>query len=128
MTYNGFPACGTKDELILRISLIANNRAHLCFNREGKMFLDLIGVTKELILAEKNHTLCNNGPTYRQRTFATPTATSLSSERPRYHAAVQTQTSGKACVDVPEGISKDNLLEIFNELTQRIKAETEVSV
>lgn len=40
LTFHGFAACGTKDELILRVGLIANKRAHLCFNRERQMFLD----------------------------------------------------------------------------------------
>ena len=123
LTFHGFAACGTKDELILRVGLIANKRAHLCFNRERKMFLDLIAVAKELILAEKKQILCPDAPTYKQRTFSTPTVTSLSSNRPRYHAAAQTQSSGKARVDIPRGISNDNIHKIFDELTQQIKNE-----
>lgn len=83
-----FAACSRKDELILHVGLIADQRAHLCFNREQKMFLDLIAVTKELILAKKK-SLCSGAPTYKQRTFETPTVTTLSSHRPRYHAAAQ---------------------------------------
>ncbi|KAJ7354919.1 hypothetical protein OS493_029028 [Desmophyllum pertusum] len=123
LTSHGFAACDTKDELILRVGLIANNRAQLCFNRERKMFLDLITITKELILAEKKQSLLSDVPTYKQRTFATPTISSLSSNRPRYHAATQTQFSGKARVDIPQGASKENVQEIFDELTQHIKKE-----
>lgn len=123
LTSHGFAACGTKDELIICVGLIANNRAQLCFNREWKMFLDLITITKELILAEKKQSLLSDVPTYKQRTFATPTVSSLSSTRPRYHAATQTQFSGKARVDIPQGASKENVQEIFDELTQHIKKE-----
>lgn len=53
LTFPAFAACSRKDELILRVGLIADHRAHLCFNIEQKMFLHLIAVTKELILAKK---------------------------------------------------------------------------
>lgn len=128
LTFYGFAACGTKDELILHVGLITNKRAHLCFNREQKMFLDLIAVTKELILAKKRQSLCPDASTYKQRTFATPTVTSLSSNRPRYHVAAQTQSSGKARVDIPQGTFKENIHEIFDELTQQIKNEIQVTL
>ena len=103
---------------------MANKRAHLCFNKKRKMFLDLIAITKEPILAEKKQSFCQDAPTYKQRTFATPTVMSLSSNRPRYHAAAQTQLSGKARVNIPQGTLKENIHEIFDELTQKLKTKS----
>ena len=34
LAHHSLPACGTKDDLILRVTLIANKRKYLCFNRE----------------------------------------------------------------------------------------------
>lgn len=92
------------------------------------MFLDLTTVTKELILAKEKQSLCPDTPIYKQRTFATPTAMSLSSNGPRYHVAAQTQTSRKARVDIPQGIFKENTHKIFDELTQQIKNEIQLSL
>ncbi|KAL9977648.1 hypothetical protein ACROYT_G015077 [Oculina patagonica] len=74
----------------------------------------------------KTQILCHDVPTYRHRTYTTPTVTSLSSDRPRYHAAAQTQSSGKACVGIPQGTSKENVQEIFEELTKQIKNEIDI--
>ena len=57
LSCHGLSACGKKDELILCVSLIANKRKYLCFNRECKMFLDLISLSKELILQERKQAL-----------------------------------------------------------------------
>lgn len=80
--HHGLAPCGTRDDLVLRVSLIANNRKHLCFNRECKMFLDLISVTRELILEERKQSiLADSSHIYRHRRHTTPTAPSLSSDR-----------------------------------------------
>ena len=123
LTWNGLASCGTKDELIIRVSVIVNNRMYLCFNRERKMFLDLIIMAKNLILEEKKQRLLSDSvPTYRHRTFSTPTTTSISSDRPRYNAAVQVHYSDKSCLEVPEGTSLDNVDRIFEQLVQHINS------
>ena len=117
---HGLAACGTRDELILQVGLIANNMEHLCLDRERKMFLDLIRITKDLMLAERKQSLVQDVPTYKHRTYGTPMEPSLSSDRPRYHAAAQTQHSVKACVAIPEGITIANLHEMFDEMVQHV--------
>ena len=66
-----------------------------------------------MLLADYHHI-------YRRRTFSTPLEPSLSSDRPRYHAAVQTEVSTKARIDVPPATTVENLHEIFQELAQAI--------
>ena len=106
LAWHNFPICGTKDELVIRVTLIANKREHLCLKREQKKFLDLIIIAKDLLLEEQTQRLmAETGPIYQHRTFATPTTTAISSDRPRYNAAVQTQYSEKTQVAIPNGVS-----------------------
>jgi len=124
LSHMGLPACGTKDELVLRVSLLANDRKYLCFNKESKMFLELISITKELILEERRQTLlADNIPKYRRRAHSTPMEPSLSSDRPRYHAAAQTQVSTKARVDLPLKTTTENVHEIFEKLLQEVSTD-----
>ena len=124
LKYHGFATCGTKDELILRISLISNKRKYLCFNRERKMFLDLISMTKDLILEERKQALLSeNFPRYRHRTHSTPMAPSLSADRPRQNASAQTQHTTKANVLVPPKVAMENVHEIFEALVQLVSRE-----
>ena len=48
---------------------------------------------------------------------------SLSSDRPRYHEAAQTQISAKARVEISPAITIENVHEIFQKLTQHITIE-----
>ena len=57
LRWYGLPTSGTKDKILLNISLVANNRRHLCFMREKKMLLDLISMAKSLIMEEKKERL-----------------------------------------------------------------------
>ena len=124
LKYHGFAACGTKDELILRVSLISNKRKYLCFNRERKMFLDLISMTKDLILEERKQALLSeNFPRYRHRTHSTPMAPSLSADRPRQNASAQTQHTTKANVLVPPKVAMENVHEIFEALVKLVSRE-----
>ena len=127
--YHGLAQCGTKDELVLRVFLISNNRRHLCFNRERKMFLELISVTRDLILEERKQVALSqdNGPTYRNRTYSTPIAPSPSSDRPRYHASVQTEHSVKSRIELPPNVVMENVHNIFEELIDNVitKKETQ---
>ena len=119
--HHGLAPCGTRDDLVLHVSLIANDRKHLCFNRECKMFLDLISVTRELILEERKQSiLADSSPIYRHRTHTTPTAPSLSSDRPRYHASVQTEHSVKSRVGLPPNVTMENVHDIFEELIESV--------
>ena len=123
LQWHGMPSSGTKDELVLRVTLIANNRRHLCFNRERKMFLDMLSMVQTLVLVEKKQSLLSGyDPIYTQRTYTTPTSTTLSSDRPRYHASVQTQWTGKSRIDIPDDInSVETVNEMFSELQNYIK-------
>jgi hypothetical protein len=56
----GLPSMGTKDSIILNVSLIANNRRHHCFMRERKMLLDLVSMSKSLIMEGKKTTATGN--------------------------------------------------------------------
>lgn len=120
--YHGLAQRGTKDELVLRICLISNNRRHLCFHRERKMFLELISVTRDLILGERKQVLLSqdNGPTYRNGTYSTPIAPSLSSDRPRYHASLQTEHSVKSRIELPPNVAMENVHDIFEELIDNV--------
>ena len=60
LRWYGLPSMGTKDSIILNVSLIANNRRHLCFMRERKMLLDLVSMSKSLIMEEKKTTATGN--------------------------------------------------------------------
>ena len=66
-----------------------------------------------MLLADYHHK-------YRRRTYSTPLEPSLSSDRPRYHAAVQTEISIKARIDVPPATTVDFLHEIFQDLAQAV--------
>ncbi|CAB4019713.1 Hypothetical predicted protein, partial [Paramuricea clavata] len=116
-------SCGTKEELILRTTLIANNRKYLCFNRERKMFLDMISMAQSLLFEEKRQSLLPGyAPIYSRRNYQIPTSTTISSDRPRYNASAQTQWSGKSRVDVPEDISLvETLIELFHDLQSHIQ-------
>ena len=125
--YHSLPQCSTKDELVLRVCLISNNRKHLCFNRERKMFLELISVTRDLILEERKQLalLQDNSPTYRHRTFSTPIGPSLSSDRPRYHASVQTEHSVKSRIELPPNVAMENVHDISEELIENVSTKRE---
>ena len=125
--YHGLAQCGTKNELVLRVCLISNNRRHLCFNRERKMFLELISVTRDLILGERKQVVLSQdyGPTYRNRTYCNPIAPSLSSDRPRYHAPVQTEHSVKSRIELPPNVAMGNVRDIFEELIDNVVTKRE---
>ena len=71
-----------------------------------------------MLLADYHHV-------YRRRTFSTPLEPSLLSDRPRYHAAVQTEVSAKARIDVSPATTVENLHEIFQDLAQAIIEQKE---
>jgi hypothetical protein len=126
MKWHGMASSGTKDELILRTTLIANNRKYLCFNRERKMFSDMTSMTQSLLLEEKKRSILpGHAPIYTHRNYETPTSTTISSDRPRFNASVQTQWSGKSRVDVPTGVSSvETLMEMFQDLQRHIQPST----
>lgn len=121
LRWYGLPSMGTKDSIILNVSLIANNRRHLCFMRERKMLLDLVSMSKSLIIEEKKQRLLlETPPTYRYRTFLTTTFQHLSSKRPRQNASVQSLHSSTSHIAVPEEITLINIEEIFDEFANNI--------
>ena len=88
------------------------------------MFLDLISMTKDLILEERKQALLSeNFPRYRHRTHSTPMAPSLSADRPRQNASAQTQHTTKANVLVPPKVAMENVHEIFEALVQLMSRE-----
>ena len=125
--YHGLAPCGTKDEVALRVCLISNNRKHLCLNRERKMVLELISVTRDLILKERRQLtlLKDSSPIYRKRTYSTPIAPSLSSDSPRYHASVQTEHSVKSRIELPQNVAMENVHDIFEELVENVSVKRE---
>lgn len=125
--YHGLVPCGTKDELALRVCLISNNRKYLCSNRVRKTFLELISVTRDVILEERKQLtlLEGNNPFYRHRTYTTPIVPSLSSDRPRYHASIQTEHSVKSRIELPPNVTMENVHNIFEELVKNISVKRE---
>ena len=123
LAWHGFAISGTKDELVLRVTLLANKRDYLCFKREKKMFLDLISMAQDLVIEEKRQSLLNDHhPIYTQRTFATPTSPHISSDRPRYNAAVQTEYAGKTRVKIPNNVSTvEDIIEMFKDFLQSLQ-------
>lgn len=95
------------------------------FRRQQKMLQKLISMTKNLIIEQRRQNLLAESiPTYRQRTFSTPLVPHLSADRPRYNAAVQSQITGKASVEIPADVTMENLHECLNEMnswTSRIE-------
>ena len=91
------------------------------------MFLELISVTRDLILEERKQLalLQDNSPTYRYRTYSTPIAPSLSSDRPRYHASVQTEHSVKSRIELPPNVAMENVHDIFEELIENVSTKRE---
>ena len=91
------------------------------------MFLELISVTRDLILEERKQVALSqdNGPTYRNRTYSTPIAPSLSSDRPRYHASVQTELSVKSRIELPPNVAMENVHDIFEELIDNVITKRE---
>lgn len=122
--FHGLVPCGSKDELVLRVSLITNNRKHLCFNREWQRFQELVSVTREFILEERKQAiLAEDSPIYRQRPFSTPVEPTLSSDRPRYHAGVQTEYSVKSRLDIPLNVNQANVHDVFEELAHDLNVK-----
>lgn len=89
------------------------------FRRQQKMLQKLISMTKNLIIEQRRQNLLAESiPTYRQRTFSTPLVPHLSADRPRYNAAVQSQITGKASVEIPADVTMENLHECLNDLDE----------
>jgi hypothetical protein len=117
LQWHGFATCGKKDNVLLKVVLIANKRQYLCFRRERKMLLDLISMTEKLIIEEKKQRLVEKSPIYRHRTFKTPTEQQLSSTRPRYNASMQSDRPGKTLISV-DGITLDNVKDVLQGLSE----------
>ena len=121
LRWYGLPSSGSKDSIVLNVSFVANNKRNLCFMRERKMLLDLVSMAKSLIIQEKKQgLLLETPPTYRYRTFSTPTFQHLSSNRPRQNASVQSIHSSTSQIAVPEEITLSNIEEIFDEFYNSI--------
>ena len=88
------------------------------------MFLDLIAITKDLILEERKQALLlENGPRYRYWTHSTPMEPSLSLDRPRQNASAQTELTTKAKIEVSHIVTMENVHDIFEALVESVSNE-----
>lgn len=76
LNYHGITACGTKEDLVLRLFLVCHGRYYLCFKQEEDEILKTIGFAEEIIQEEKRQFVLNRDDMHRKRTYTTKTSES----------------------------------------------------
>ncbi len=78
LSSHAFPTMGNKEELVIRVFLLKENRVSAMFAREQGQFKELISIIEDLILAEREasslQSACTH--TYRRRAFTQTTCSS----------------------------------------------------
>ena len=119
LRYHNLLDCGNKDELVIRVGMLRVNRSYLAFHREREGISNIITATRTLIRLQKELILHDPKMIYKRRFFSTPSGSSLSLKRPRYHASVPGKNYHN-CLAVPTGINMETLEEILDPLQSEI--------
>ncbi|CAC5422873.1 SGSM3 [Mytilus coruscus] len=115
------PTIGTKDELSLRLLALRLGSRNLIFQKEANLILDLINISKQLIFAQKSLYICQEEFIHRERAFGVRGNPSLSSHRPRRNAGNCGEKRNLSEVELPFGISEENLQDIFETIERYIE-------
>ncbi|CAC5400244.1 SGSM3 [Mytilus coruscus] len=115
------PTIGTKDELSLRLLALRLGSRNLIFQKEANLILDLINISKQLIFAQKSVYICQEEFIHRERAFGVKGNPSLSSHRPRRNAGNCGEKRNLSEVELPFGISEENLHDIFETIERYIE-------
>ena len=101
LNYHGIQTCGTKDEMILRLLLVSQNRYYLCFKGEEGELIRTISLAERIILQQKRQIILH----------------------PQYMTRKRTYTKKKCnnYLNVPQNITFQTLENAFKELKDYIK-------
>ena len=111
--------CSTKDELIISVGMLKSGRGYLAFHKEMEAMVDLLAAITSIIAAEKLMYLQDPRILHKRRKFATPTASSVGTKRPRDSASVPARKQS-SFLAVPQGITLDNLEEVLEPFKDKI--------
>ena len=101
LNYHGIQTCGTKDEMILRLLLVSQNRYYLCFKGEEGELMRTISLAERIILQQKRQIILHPQYMTRKRTY--------------------TKTKCNNYLNVPQNITFQTLENAFKELKDYIK-------
>lgn len=105
----------------LRLLALRLGSRNLIFQKEAKLILDLINISKQLIFAQKSLYICQEEFFHRERAFRVRGNPSLSSHRPRRNDGNCGEKRNLSEVELPFGISEENLQDIFETIERYIE-------
>ena len=92
--------------------MLKSGRAYLAFHKELEAMVNLVTAVTSLKAAEKSLYLVDRRILHKRRAFSTPTASSVSTKRPRDSASIPASKQS-SFLAVPQGITLDNLEEVL---------------
>ena len=113
LKYHNITTSGKKDELVIRVFLLRNNRSYLCCYEEEQAIEHLLQVAEDLIFEEQSLYLNRDYQvTHTQRRFSSfRNKVSLGPK-----VAAGTQETARTKLDVPQHIDEGNLNEMIKEI------------
>ena len=99
--------------------MLKSGRGYLAFHKELEAMVDLVAAVTSIIAAEKLMYLEDPRILHKRRKFATPTASSVGTKRPRDSASIPARKHS-SFLAVRQGITLDNLEEVLVPLKDEI--------
>ena len=101
LNYHGIHTCGTKEEIILRLLLVRQNRYYLCFKGEEEEIMSTISLAESVIVRQKRQQILQFQYVRKRRTY--------------------TKKNCNNFLNVPQHITFQTLQNSFEELKEYIK-------
>ena len=106
LNYHGIQTCGTKEEIVLRLLLVSQNRYYLCFKKEEEEILRTVSQAEDIILEEKRQIILHPQYLTRKRTY--------------------TKIKCSSRLDIPPDLSFHNLQDVFQQLKEYLTIERKI--